>query len=109
MSRTIRRKNVFKYDPRHQSWFEDTVWLNSKYGGEYQVKCKCGGKERKRRFAEFHSDHYPKSNIGNTPRYYRKIDHTRYKMVVKTAIANYIKNDEYAIVVHSRPKPDYWD
>lgn len=109
MSRTIRRKNIHKYNSHHKSWFEDTIWLKSKYGGEYQIRVKCKGKELKRRLAEFNSDHYLNARIGNTPWSYRNVDHRRHRVKIRTAIANYRHNEEYVIMVRAQPKWDYWD
>jgi hypothetical protein len=109
MSRTIRRKNAIKHYWGFESWLHDTEWRQSKYGGEYQVRVKCGGKELKRRLAKLHSDHYPKCNIGNTPWSYRNVDHRRHRVKIRTAIANYLHNPEYVIMIRAQPKWDYWD
>jgi hypothetical protein len=109
MSRTIRRKNALKYDPHHHGWMKDSVWLKSKYGGEYHTRVKVTGEEHKRRLAKFHSDHYYRCNIGNTPWSYRNVDHRRHRVKVRTVIANYLHNSEYVIMVRAQPRWDYWD
>lgn len=105
MSKTIRRKNSH----RVKQWLKDTIFYISKYGGEYQKHFQVEGKERKKRLAEFHSDHYPRSNIGNTPWSFRNVDHRRHRMRMRTALANYWKDAEYVILLPNNPRWDYWD
>jgi hypothetical protein len=109
MSKTIRRKQAIKYDPYNQGWFKDTIWLRSKYGGRYQYDIKCDEKELKKRVAKYHSDHFFKCNIGNTPRYFRRNEHRTHRMNVKEEFAKYFKNNEYEIQIRANPRWDWWD
>ncbi len=107
MSKTIRRQKG-NQEEKHR-WLRDTLFLSSKYGGEYQFHFRVEGKELKRRLAKYSSDHFPRSNIGNTPRRYRHEEHKQLRMTCKTALAKYRKDPEYDILVLTKPLKDYWD
>ena len=109
MSKTIRRKKWTVLNPWFTSWIEETEYRQSKYGGEYGVRVKCEGKELKQRLVKYHSDHYSRCNIGNTPWSFRNIDHRRHRMRMRTALANYWKNEDYVILLPNNPRWDYWD
>jgi hypothetical protein len=108
MSNTLRRKNAY-IDHYQRSWLLDTEWRKSKYGGEYQVRVEYKGKARKKAMAEYHSDHFPRCFVGNTPRSYRNIEHRKIRTACKTEIANFYKNEEYEVLARATPKWDYWD
>jgi hypothetical protein len=106
MSKTIRRKRGDQRNKQH--WLKDTIFIRSKYGGEYQHDFQVQGKEQKKRLAEYRSDHFPHSNFYIMPSRYRRDYQTRLRMTAKTALARLSKDPSYEVLVLAKPLREYW-
>jgi hypothetical protein len=105
MSHTVRRKTGYI-----RPWdLQEYVSRTSKYGGEYWERVALEGKAWKKQWNFLHRDGLHNCYIGNTPRHWRNIEHRKHRTQCKTQIANYIKNEEYEVILTAGPIWDYWD
>jgi len=106
MSRTFRHMKSSKYRSKEvmydwQDRDELSAWI--------RVYIDPKSYEGKRRLARFHASSYSVMIWNGTSEFIREYAQVPYRMTCKTELAKFIKDNDYEIVLESKPvRPYYW-